>query len=478
VRASALVLLATTAVAHGEPVAFDPDTRPTSELPPSTGPAPGTAEAVHGAPRPGEESGRTDPVDLGDGVARRIGRGLLWIPRLPVELVVQPVRGMLYLQDRYEVLHGVISLFVTDDRKIAVFPMALFETGFGLNVGARAFFKDVLTDGNRVDLRAGFGGEFRWVARLGLDLDRRRGPVSATLEARYAMSDSARFFGYGNGDLDSVTMPVDPTTTDAAAASRFRVEVARVIPRVKLRLPADVSVTATGALVHKSFEVADPGSDVPIDQAFLVDRIPGFDGTTFTYGELEVAWDTRRKAHRWDAPGVRGTGGLALAFAGRQQSVVGDEPSFYRVGVDLQRYLRLSTGPRVLELRTYAELVTGPRDEVAFSELPRLGGVNLLRGYETDRFRDRIAVVGQVSYLWAASHWLASALFVDVGRVYPDLGAVSLDHMRVGYGIALEAYGRSSMAFRAELASSIDGGVFIYLALNPVFDARARVERY
>jgi hypothetical protein len=31
---------------------------------------------------------------------------------------------------------------------------------------------------------------------------------------------------------------------------------------------------------------------------------------------------------------------------------------------------------------------------------------------------------------------------------------------------------------RFELASSIDGGLFVNVALNPVYDARARVERY
>ncbi len=40
---------------------------------------------VQGAPLPGAEHGRADRIE-GDGVARRVGRALLWIPRLPFEV--------------------------------------------------------------------------------------------------------------------------------------------------------------------------------------------------------------------------------------------------------------------------------------------------------------------------------------------------------------------------------------------------------
>jgi hypothetical protein len=412
----------------------------------SADPAP-SAEDVRGAPRPGDESGRSDEPE-GDGALRTVGRGLLWIPRLPLEAVAQPVRGLLYVQDRYLVAGAVISLFATDDLKIAVFPTALFETGFGLDVGVRAFFKDLLIDGSRLDLRAAFGGEDQWLAHAGLKLDRHRGAVAASLEGQVARRDSEVFYGIG----DLTAPPTIP----------YRLEVARAIARLDVRLPSHLTLRGTGAVVSKELAEAS------------MTEVPGFERIDFSYGELELAWDTRRRADRTDMHGARGTGSLLLAFGGRARGIA-DDVAFSRVGFDLQHYIRIARGPRTLELRAYVDAIAG--DQVPFSELPRLGGPSLLRGYPSDRFRDRIAVVTQASYLWSAASWLAPVLFVDCGRVFPDLAALSFDQPRVGFGAGLEVYSRGGLAMRFELASSIDGGLFAYWALNPAYDARARVER-
>ena len=172
-----------------------------------------------------------------------------------------------------------------------------------------------------------------------------------------------------------------------------------------------------------------------------------------------------------------GTGGLVMAYVGRQADL-NEGAKFYRVGVDLQRFLRFGPGPRVLELRGYAELVTGDRDSVPFTELPRLGGPDMLRGYTTDRYRDRFAAVAQVNYLWMLSRYLAAVGFVDAGRVHDGVKAFTFEDTRVGFGGALEVYGSSGMLLRAQLATSIDGGVAAFVSLDPVFEARSRVERY
>jgi len=473
------VLLAMTSVAHGEPVAVDPRPReaePALQSLEGIVEQPITADDVRGAPVPGTEHGRTDSIDTGHGTARLLGRSLLFIPRVPLELVAQPVRGLLYLQGRYSIIDEIQGLFRTEGGRVAIYPTALFETGLGLNVGARARFTDLLGHGERLFARVGFGGEQKALAALELGIG---GRLSAGLRLRYELADSLQFYGYGNGDVVTPTMPIDPLTSEDAVSTEFDLELFRVSPYVKYQLSRNLSLTASGALTQKSFSPDDvEGDDFAIDQAFMVDRIPGFaSGTTFAYTELEVAWNTRRRAHAWDAPGMRGTGGLVLGFIGRQHHLGEDEPSYYRIGVDLQRYLRLAVGPRVLELRAYGELVTGARDEVPFSELPRLGGSSLLRGYESGRFRDRVAIVTQASYAWAVSSWLAPSVFVDVGRVYSGLDDLSLDHPRAGFGAALEAYSKQRMFIRAEVASSLDGGVFVYLTLNPAFDAYSRAER-
>ncbi len=489
-----VAVLAIASVADAQPVEVDPaDAKPAAVDPPvpavvveppvEAKPAavpveepPPTADDVRGAPLPGEESGRADPVDTGDGAGRKVGRALLWIPRLPFMIAMAPLRGLLYAQARYQAISGLVSLFVTDDLKFGLYPTVFVATGFGLNVGAGAFAKDLLGLHDKFSVRVGFGGDTRYLAAAKIAL-KPHPRLSAIVAGLYEKRGAEAFYGYGNGDDSAAGMPIDPLTSDDAVASRFGVRLMRVVPRLKLRLPADLSVTATAAVVSKSFNGVDNAIDPSIEAVFMTDRVPGFnEGTTFLYDELELAWDTRRAKERWDGHGLHTTGGLVLGFAGYEHDIKGG-PSFLRAGFDLQRLIRLSRGPRVLEFRTYGEMVSGTRDEVPFSELPRLGGENLLRGYPIDRFRDRVALLTQVTYRWAVASWLVPALFVDAGRVYSGVRDVSLKDPRVGFGFSLEVYSRTGLALRGEIASSIDGGLFFYFSLNPVFDARARVER-
>ena len=110
--------------------------------------------------------------------------------------------------------------------------------------------------------------------------------------------------------------------------------------------------------------------------------------------------------------------------------------------------------------------------------MPRLGGADVLRGYSTDRFRDKVAAVAQVNYLWMLARYLGAVGFVDAGRVYSSVSTVTLDDMRVGFGGALEVYSDSGMMIRAQVATSIDGGVTGFVSLDPIFESRSRVERY
>lgn len=449
------VLLLLTRVAAADPAMAEP-VDPPSEA---------SAKEVRGAPIPGEESGRLDH-EPGEGVARKLGRAILWVPRLPIVLAMKGVRGAFYLQDRYNVAE-IADEFQTEDKKIAFFPSAFAETGFGLNVGIRASLTDLISK-EQISGRVGIGGRDRWIAELGVS--RRFGPVDVSVSGRREARDNDPFFGYGNTDLTTPEMPIDPLTAGVGAAAVFRSRLLRGVATASVKLPQHFTLSATTAVVQR--ELDGTAGATSIDAVFDVGALPGFLNTTsYLHNELTVAWDTRHRASRWDGHGIRSAGGLVLGFADYQHGL-DEEPDFVRYGVDLQRIVRLARGPRLLEFRLYGEAVTGARDEVPFTELPRLGGSNLLRGYVAGRFRDRLAAVGQVRYLWPALSWLAPSIFVDAGRVWASYDDLSLRGMRVGFGGGIEVYGRGGLALRAELASSIDGGVVGVLMFEPAFNAR------
>ena len=468
-------------------VATNAEPHPTTEVPrPAITPTPdpdAAADVAH-APTPGTESGRTDEVDGGDGALRYVGRGLLWIPRIPMELIVQPIRGALYVNDRYHAVSVVAGWFTTEDKKIAIFPTALIETGFGLNVGARAQFKDVFGAGERIGFRAGTGGQFKTVAEGKLSLgDKKSSPVAGGIRARYEKRNRDRFYGYGNGDTVTPSgMLIDPTASDDAIGTLYQLRTSRVGGFMIGRLGKQLSVTASGSLIRDDVSSADMTGDGnlirerPIGSFYDTAALPGFGKRDSIYTELEVAWDTRGKHTELDAPGMRSTGGLLSAFGGLHENL-DDDVRFFRGGVDLQGYIPLTVGPRAFELRFRGEAVSGPRDEIPFLELPKLGGLQMLRGYDRDRFRDRVAAVAQGGYLFALSRVLAASVFVDVGRVYSGLDELTWRDQRVGFGGALEIYNTSNMVLRTEIAGSIDGSMYLYISLDPAFDARARTER-
>lgn len=387
-----------------------------------------SAEDVKAAPRPGDESGRLDR-DPGDGVGRSVARGLLWIPRVPFEAVMQPLRGAFYLQDRY--LSGAGS---GKPKRFGVAPVVLAETGFGTHVGVRA------NAGELAQLRVGYGGRSS-LGEIGLGTGTR---IRPGIVLRAEKRERERFYGIGNGD---------------GASTRYELVTTRVAPQVRIQLPARFGVTATTAVIRDHSDGTDRGRSIETAH----EGVPGF-GLRHSLGsEIELAWDSRRRGHPRNPVMMRSAGALVRTFAGYSAGL-DDSLDSYRGGLDAETYLHLTEGPRMITLRGRIEAVGG---DPAFLELPRLGGVELLRGYATDRYRDRVATVGQAGYQFSLSRFVGVKVFADVGRVHASLDELSASDLHVGFGGSLVVVNRTSYVLRTQLAYGLDGGLFASLAIDP-----------
>ena len=326
-------------------------------------------------------------------------------------------------------------------------------------------------DHEHVGLDAEYGGSYHDQALASINSGKRFGPVMIGLIGNFEQYPDFPFYGIGNSNLSPEPQGVDPRVDSTAFKTYYRSQEARVSGSVDVRAVSHFHIIGRGALAD--FEFGRSTTGIPIDQVYSPAGLVGFEkGPEHAYGELELRWDDRGRGSVWEPVSVHSVGSLVSVFGGDVHSLDG-MPDFGRYGFDLQQGFRLGSGPRALLFRLLGQGVTGSLYDVPFAELPYLGG-DLLRGYDYGRFRDRIAALGTAEYLWDVSHNADVYLFVDGGRVYDSLSDLTVDNMRMGYGIGLELHNDGGFLFEGSIASSIDGGLFLSASFRPVFDELPR----
>jgi hypothetical protein len=471
---------------HTQPVASstDPPPRPTRDeqvlVPAPAAAREPTAADLAGAPVPGAESGRLDRIDGGDSPPRLIARGFLYLPKLAVQVAMAPVRAGIWANDRYRIVDHTWGVLFNEPGTIGIYPTARLESGFGVTVGARLIHRSLFGAREKLSLKAAAGGRFRQAFEASLRSGERFGErLKLELTGEYERRPNERFYGIGNRDevaaLPDPAMPMDALDDAISLEVRHRQQLARASAVGGVHVAGPLHVLGAGALTD--FRVGRGEDGPPIDQIYRPETLIGWGGARHIYTELELRWDTRRAASPWEPTPVVSSGGLASVYGGQVHRIDGGGPDFWRYGAELQRFVHLARGPRVLAARAHVEGVTGARGEVPFFELPALGGTKLLRGYPTERFRDRIAAVGSLDYQWDLSQLFSARVFADVGRVYASTHELALSGMRLGYGVGLDVHTQTRFWLRGSIASSIDGGVFLDLSFEPVFAVDHRVER-
>ena len=460
-----------------------PPTPPTPPPPPEPAKDPvHTSASVAGAPPDHEASGTIEPLHPGPSLPRRIGQVALFVPRWTMWAAFAPVRGGLYLFNRFQVGDQAKSIFFNSDGTLGIFPLAFVETGFGLNAGVRLIYRDLFGEGGKLQLRASYGGEFSQIYTAKATTGKLLGDnVEAQLQSAFQIFPKSRFFGIGNEAIVSPApaVPIDPLTDDTAVDTRYRHDDTLFRLAVSYRLWRSFTVRLATVYRHRDFREKRVGDDnLDIFDAYDRTRLVGYDqDLSNVYPELELLWDSRRAASPYISAATPSRGTRLAAFAGYAKGFDDDPSGYIRYGADLAHHFDLYNGDRVLVMRAAFEGVTGDLDEVPFVDLPRLGGPTLLRGYERDRFRDRIATIATIEYQYPILNVISGYFFVDAGRVYRNFGAIdgdSLEDFHVGIGGGIQFQSAEAFIGRFSVFTSIDGGVFFSLGFDPVFDTRAR----
>jgi hypothetical protein len=468
--AAALVLFSA-ATAHADDVASVE--APRSEPLVAPIPAPVTAPA----PRPDQASG----VAREDSSARSwlwLPRTMLFVPRAAFWIGVQPLRGVAYMSERLKLTEQPIG----EARIFKFYPVAGYESTYGFTVGARAVVNNLLDAGERFKLRVDYGGEFKFGVGGKLSTGDRFGRVELSVDTSYESRGRERFHGLGDGpDLEAPpAMPIDPTIDNSSIRTRFSEDLLRSKVVVKTDIIGDLRSRVTAAFVERDFGPADSES---IETSYQTDKLTGFEtGVRNVYVEKELAYDSRRPASPYATQTLDGTGWLVAGYFGLARGVEDDPTKYYRYGAEVQRYIDLYEGTRILALRAMFDAVGGTDGRtdgrIPFVELPRLGGSEYLRGYASGRFRDRTVTLATAEYSWQVANHFTGYTFFDIGGAVRSLEDVPDERLRFGYGGGVQFHSKNSFFTRIQVASSREGGLFLDLVFAPAFGRRERAGRF
>jgi outer membrane protein assembly factor BamA len=427
--------------------------------------------SVEAAPRPGQAHGRrVQPRRTAKSVLLWIPRGVLWLPARFIEAAAHPAKVVLMVSEKFAVPRRLEDVFFNDARTFGAYPLAFVETGFGLNVGARLIHRNLGGHGERLFARVSFGGLYRQRYEASIGTGRLLGDrFELGASGGYRIVRSARFFGIGNADERGA--PDDEELLDPIAMggveSRYRRDEGTAVVGARIQLARRVRLLLKEDLVWREFSRRKSGSAPDLATVYDPTRVAGYaTGQLRAYTEAAVVVDTTSRAGPWVPPSTPSRGWLARMWGGIGIGFLDDPSRWLRGGVDVQRFIDLLGGNRVLRLRALVDAIEGPLDHIVFVDMPALGGPDLLRGYVRERFRGRIAGLASAEYSWPIDRLLGGYLFVDVGRVWtrlPLTGAVP----RVGFGGGIVLRSLRAFFARIQLASSIDGGFYLQLQLQP-----------
>ena len=434
------------------------------------------------APLPNRATGIVVPRDRSQYAWRGIPRAALFLPRWVLDVSFALPRRLVWGYERYHVRERFMSLFFNDAETFGIFPTALIETGFGANFGARLIYRDVFGHGERLAARAGYGGRYRQIVSAGFGTGELFGQsLEVKLTARYSVQPRSRFFGLGNEDVVAaaeITDVIDPRTDDTAVSTRYRHDdlVAQLAVKYSSEL---IGLQLLGAFKTRQFDRnADFGDNTLVSDVYDTGGLIGYDTDLRNiYLEGQLSLDTRRTLRHYLASPAPSTGWHAVGFAGYQTGLADDPSSFGRWGFDVQRYINLWRGDRVLVLRAYAEGVGGRLSRIPFVDYPSLGGTRLLRGHTQDRFRDRYTALLTAEYEYPIQRMATGFVFVDGGKVWRSFSTLDADNVRLGFGFGIQFHTMSTYLGRIVIASSDRGGFQFRLSLNPTFTLPPRSKR-
>ncbi len=329
----------------------------------------------------------------------------------------------------------------TDDRKsemdrtrsISAFPILMYDSDIGSGFGGKGVVKNQFRRNESFDLML-FGstkGEQKYSFVFSVpDFEIRQGteyPLALDVKIEYNKLLKSNFFGIGNGSQDNEFQFPKET-------SKLEVTLSRAF---KKRLVGELGFRYT----HCSVYGFDPSRQT------INDETPGAGETRVSAVSARLRYDTRdsyinpRREFKIELQGE-------LA-----EKILDADWNFQKGRLEFSGYRRLFHEKHILAFRFWAQHVQG---EAPYHELSKIGDGWTARGYKAERFLDNAMVLTSVECRFPILKKLGGVLFVDTGRVWPEIQEFNLEnwHSNVGWGLR---YYLANFVVRFDMGISHEG---------------------
>jgi hypothetical protein len=300
--------------------------------------------------------------------------------------------------------------------------------------GARAIAGDTGIDAGLLVPRAG-------THRLAIGLD-----------ASLARLTGEPFFGHG----------LEAARTDATA---FALATDRVTGHAVYGAAPWLHLSVSGGLQRTMASDARARRVPPIGSRFTDHDAPGLGvQARFATAALGATVDYR------DVPGNPRDGGRYHVAVSRYADGPATRHSFTRIDTELEQHVSMAKRQRVLTVRALATTTLADRgDEVPFYLQPTLGGSRVLRGFVSDRFRDRNLVAVQAEYGWDVLPFVSAVAFIEAGAVAARWQDLDLHQLRKDYGFGFRFGSARTVALRTDVAFGSGEGTRLTMRFNHAF---------
>ncbi len=323
--------------------------------------------------------------------------------------------------------------------------------GAGWLVGGLGYTYGLMSESWRFDAetRATSNRFYMVDLRVALPILRYRSPFRAGLDASFHDLKRVHFYGLGNeaDDQESYYRTKNAwvggfLTYAPTPLFEFRTDGKWLSNRV---LPSNRGPTLE--------EVFDPAS------------VPGYgvDRTAFAVYGGHLILNLRDRQIPW-------AGVVLRAEARRFDDQDLDQFDFTRLVGEVVMHIPLGYRNRVIAARCRtSHSMPDSGHQVPFNMMEAFGGSRTLRGFESNRFRDRRNLLFNVEYRWEVWTYLDFALFYDAGKVYSNKNGLSMTDMKRGTGGGIRIHTPTGTVLRCDLAKSYEGYQLYFWGGREVF---------